>query len=134
MINHEPHERWRRIISAGLCRRRCPATRCVFALRRGAQRQASLWETRFPRDVCLGLAGPLGFVVGSAYSVLDRKRGLWHNATKPFSNGGCFGLVGQAGLKRRDRSSPHRQGQPDWNGGRTTKNNHPKGATAFVSL
>ena len=97
MINHETHEiheRWRESLPASLYARRRPATLRVPALRRGALQQTSLWETRFPHEACLVLAGQLDNVFNSSFSVILKKRGLFYDVTKPFFNVGCFGLVG----------------------------------------
>ena len=44
-------------------------------MRRGGRCQSSPWETRPPREACLGLAGQLGSVFGSAFSVFGSKEG-----------------------------------------------------------
>jgi hypothetical protein len=137
MINHEPHEtheRCRRYAPVSLYQGRCPATRCVPAIRRGALHQASLRETRSPHEVCLGPAGQLGLVFNFFLSVCWGKSESLHNVTEPFINVDCFGFIGQACLKRRDQSSPRRQAQPDWNGGPSIKTIHSKRATAFEYL
>jgi len=61
--------------TVSVCLGHCPATLRVPAMRRGVLRQSSLWETRFPREVCLGLAGQFGSVFGSAFSVFGAKEG-----------------------------------------------------------
>ena len=101
------------------------------AIRRGARRQSPLLETRFPREDCLGLAGQLGSVFDSALSVFGEKEGCTLMRQSRSLNVGCFGLVGQACLKRLDRSDPRRQAQPDWNGGPSIKRNDAIWATAF---
>ena len=61
--------------TVSICQGRCPATLRVPAMRWGALRQSSPWETRFPHEDCLGLAGQLGSVFGSAFSVFGAKEG-----------------------------------------------------------
>lgn len=147
MINHETHkthERWRRVAAAFCFVGRRPATLRVPAIRRGALRQTSLGETRFPREVYLGLAGRLGFIFGPALSRQRHSKWPSHNPTEPLPKVGCSEPVDQACLKRPDRSSPRRQAprppqwlcyggwKPDWNGGLSYSINHLKRATAFV--
>ena len=67
------YERWRRVGWASLFQGRHPATLRVPAARRGDLRQTSLRETRFPHEVCLGLAGRLGFVFGSTLLVFGSR-------------------------------------------------------------